>query len=114
MFGGSYFWAIGYTTLSQTGLIYITKTSPSAAFSPQPSSGYHIFSFIDNGAPGGDIAQYDYNTASDLTGGGGSLSYQKIGYYTMNNGVASAYWIRERAYPPNGVMPSSSLGSLVT
>ena len=31
---------------------------------------------------------------------------------TQQGGTWTAYWLRTRAYPPNGVMPSTSLGSL--
>jgi hypothetical protein len=81
-------------------------------FSPQPSAGYHIWSFIVS--PTSLTTEYDYGTGSAITTPISSSSYGAPGFGTYDfSPTAYAYWLRIRSYPPNGVMPSvSSFGSV--
>ena len=110
-------WVIGYPQHPVT-----TPTRPSfenygnggsytgtTAFSPQPSSGYHIWTYVS--APTGRAAGYDYGpqlvSATPMVP-------SPIGLYAYNNHDISinAYWARVRIYPPNGIMPSAAVGPL--
>jgi hypothetical protein len=90
--------------------------STSARFSSTPPEGYNVYS-LEMGIPSGgyfsEIGQYDYNSTTQATLGNCPI---KTSYYLMalsqNGGSIQAYWMRVRAYPPNGVMPSLSFGSV--
>jgi hypothetical protein len=87
------------------------------AFSSQPTINQnYVWSYIATGASA--ISQYGYQSGSQAT-----VSYPYVGSYaelTLQDSAISppaaltAYWIRTRAYPPGGVMPSATFGGVAT
>ncbi len=84
------------------------------AFSPLPNKGQaYVWSYMDTGTTA--ISQYNYQSGSQA-----SYAYPYVGSYatvTLQDSAIwpaslSASWIRTRAYPPNGVMPATSFGSV--
>ena len=83
-------------------------------FSPEPASGqYYVYSeyWLDSTS-----VPILYSYSNQITGGidsadlGTTLSPQIT---PDNNAYIATQWLRIRAYPPNGVMPTVSFGSLV-
>jgi hypothetical protein len=92
-----------------------SSTGPEA-FSVQPSGGMHIWSDINTGSLTGE---YDYGNPLTISNYGpyvyGELQIEagvNPGGIASIQGTAKtvAQWLRIRAYPPGGVMPSYSFG----
>jgi hypothetical protein len=81
------------------------------AFGSVPSSQNYLWSYIDTGSS--IVAQYNYQASSQASypcatsGGGGG--YSTTALESSVTGSLQAYWIRQRAYPPGGVMPAVSI-----
>jgi YVTN family beta-propeller protein len=79
------------------------------------TSSFVIYTLEDVGGPSGIIQTY-VNYASWLSGA--STTYTHSGYFdpfrhsNTNTPVSVIYWVRVRACPPNGVMPSVSFGPI--
>jgi len=90
----------GSTVIGQGSLIYASQYTA-------------IDSFIQS--PSGLTATFDGTSASASTN---ALTSGYIGFYiysaVANSNIATIQWLRTRAYPPNGVMPSVSFGGLST
>ena len=104
----------GWATPVGTGYGLIEyPTSPSSVNFPlQPSSSnYYVWStiFSVNGALS---STYDYSNSNLITGTT-STTIASIWLVSQSatGATISAYWVRTRADPPNGVMPSYSFGS---
>jgi hypothetical protein len=127
-YDGSFMWAmqnggtnpeqivIGYPYLAGTYTVdFNLATGPGGAFSPQPSSGYHVWSFLTD-LNANNYAQYDYSsTLSEPYGYAGSNTnpYTSIELISQgSSGQGKYYWVRTRAYPPGATMPSVAFGSV--
>ena len=88
---------------------YIYKNRRFVFYSPkEPLNAYNIYGMANNGADAwwyfNDVqVQTQTTTAS-------KPDEIRLGYGGSAGGTISAYWIRIRTYPPNGVMPSVSFG----
>lgn len=84
-------------------------------FSTQPSaSTYYVWSIEWLPSSSADI-YYNYGNALSPTDYSDTSTPVNIEITTQGNAVATlyAYWVRERAYPPGGVMPTVLMGNLV-
>ncbi len=80
-----------------------------------PSYGtYHIFS-VYSPSSAEDSFSYDYGATETLTGEP-MASSEPVGILQQIGGsnIATMYWIRIRAYPPNGVLPIIALSPLTS
>jgi len=107
--GGSQLNGVGITSSSSFG---ITVTPTVTAY----MNGIFSFAWL---ATGSQWYAYNYTsgTSSDTTSSITSTlyGYYGVGDYGYTTGSVDTqliYWLRTRAYPPNGTMPSTSLGSL--
>jgi hypothetical protein len=73
-------------------------------------SAYHVFSVI-NPNPSSLIMSYDYGQQDSSIGAWASA--QNIGAYAYETQPLYLQWVRMRAYPPSGVMPTQSFGTIV-
>ncbi len=99
----------------------VVTSSSAVGFTATPSvstSLQGIFSFAWL-ATGSQWYAYNYQTAtsSDTTASIASSLYGffgvgTVGYRSGSTNSQSIYWLRIRAYPPNGVMPSITFGSV--
>ena len=82
-------------------------------FSPQPSlNTYYVWSIIWNNTLDG-IEEYNYSHA-EVPSPYTSISSVYLSLLEQNDGNSafSVSWVRVRAYPPNGIMPSVTFGSV--
>ena len=94
---------IDYTPNSIT----VDRTNPSSAL-PTPTNTFVVMGFAVTASS--QNAQINYNSYISTTYTGVSpFTYLMIGSWD-NSGTVQ--WLRTRAYPPNGVMPSVSFGSV--
>jgi hypothetical protein len=65
-----------------------------------------------------EIWYHNYNSYSTTSSAAGSLPssiYPSIGIYEYSSSTSITFqWLRTRAYPPNGVMPSVAFGSVAS
>jgi len=80
------------------------------------TSNFTIYTLEDVGGSSGTIDTFvNYN----FWFSGNSTSFAHFGYfspfrhYNANTPASVLYWVRVRAYPPNGVMPYVSFGSII-
>ena len=63
-------------------------------------------------SPTGISSSLDYGSLSTLTGGY-TFNPATLQFFGSQSGKTHTYWERTRVYPPNGVMPSVTLGAIV-
>jgi len=107
---GTYGWYSGYSTYwqhGQTGSIFVTTSSSAVSVaSPTPSTNFTVESFY--AVTGTQIwglgitGSMNTLTSHDSTYTIPTTAYGVIG----NENYVTTNWLRTRAYPPNGVMPS--------
>ncbi len=111
MYNGYLFW------MSPTFAIYYIEESSGVSFTVISASGTasQVQQILSGVVGNGYQALYDNYEL--ITSGTNNLftpsQMQQIGF-RINAGtdvIENAYWLRVRAYPPNGVMPSVSIGS---
>ncbi len=109
-------------------------STPNYGIAPSSSTQYSVFTFASGISSGSTIATgsesspgiwslvnagsgatgiYDYSTSATNTAHLLSNPNATFGLYAASSGsMVHSQWIRLRTYPPNGIMPSESLGSL--
>ncbi len=95
-----------YVSNSQNGMGYVTS---SAASDGVP--------YINTLEWGGDTLTHLYNYGNAYTGTDTTYSLSQatqifIAQYGVSSPSSTTYWVRERAYPPGGVMPTASYGAV--
>lgn len=110
---------LGYSTFGQTGGIYLMQSgSETSVASPMAINKPEVFSFywVDGaehfwGNYGSEISATSTTVATAVTD---TLYAGGDWYYVTNSAYknTSYQWIRTRAYPPNGMMPTASVGSV--
>jgi len=112
-----YLWATRGSSASSVGDQLFTDSNGSygsfaTASGYSGTSNFAIYTLEDIGGSSGTIDTF-VNYSSWLSGA--STSFTHSGYfspfrhYNNNSPVSIFYWVRSRAYPPNGVMPSVEL-----
>ncbi|MDE1865872.1 MAG: hypothetical protein KGH94_04520 [Candidatus Micrarchaeota archaeon] len=85
------------------------------AFSPQPSFGNHVWSYSTN-LKSSTYASYDYGStiydSQNYIVNQHPDSFTSMQIVARYGGQLNVFWLRTRAYPPNGAMPSASFGSI--
>ena len=79
---------------------------------PTGDGNWHIYTLISGPDNNPVITQRDYSTYIDENNFPNSYLSGYIGPRYSSGSYAEYYWINARAYPPNGVMPSVSFGSV--
>jgi len=113
--GTGYLWATRGLSSTLNDELYTDNNGTYSAFATvsgtSGSSNFTIYTLEDVGGSSGTINTY-VNYQSWLSSS--STAYPHSGYFSPfrhfnNNTPASIiYWVRVRAYPPNGIMPSNS------
>ena len=113
--GTGYLWATRGLSSTLNDELYTDNNGTYSAFvtasGTSGSSNFTIYTLEDVGGSSGTINTY-VNYSSWFSGS--STAYPHSGYFSPfrhfnNNTPASIiYWVRVRAYPPNGTMPSNS------
>jgi hypothetical protein len=106
---GFYSGYLAYYHGGQTGYIFLSNSSSYTGIaSPTPQPFFNISSFYTQ--TGSQLWCENYNclSASNTIITIPTTTYLSIG----SSGGATYYWLRTRAYPPNGVMPSVIFGSV--
>jgi hypothetical protein len=76
-------------------------------------SAFHVFSIYWPGSTSATF-YYDYGAPGTITYGSMPTGSSGVGYEIWAQGPSNtltSYWVRARAEPPNGVMPTASLGA---
>ena len=96
---------VGYTYTSSVGV-------PTTNLGVSASTQMHIFTLYQTHSTAD--WQIDYGTLFSSTVGYGAATSSPLNLYSEEpaSGQAFVQWIRVRAYPPNGTMPSVSFGSV--
>ena len=79
---------------------------------PTGDGSWHVYTLISGSNNNPAITQKDYSTYIDETNFPSSYTSGYIGPRYCGGSYAEYYWIRVRAYPPNGVMPSATFGTV--
>ncbi len=99
-------WAIGATSSGAVSSWSIGSNTPVATANTQ----YVMTFYYDSGAM---VLLADYQTATSVDNSFSSPQYISFnGYGSSGAGNGFIQWLRTRTYPPNGVMPSVSFGSV--
>jgi hypothetical protein len=119
--GTSYFSAIGLASLKSSGVIYnaaggCQMGATTALFHTGPPGGNNVYS-IELGTPSSNlftlIGQYNYNSGPEATLADCPVQTDsRLELYAQNSGTVQAQWMRVRAYPPNGAMPTTSFSGI--
>ena len=94
---------------------YNLQNSIPSEFIPNLNQYYVIGSFVSNNIVG---EQVNYNTLLKASGTFSTSQYIILGFFGGSSSGTTpinpifVQWVRVRAYPPNGIMPSVSFGSL--
>ena len=113
--GTGYLWATRGLSSSSNDQLYTDNNGSYSAFATASgtsgSSNFTIYTLEDVGGSSGTINTY-VNYSSWLSSS--STTFPHSGYFSpfrhYNNSTPASiiYWVRVRAYPPNGIMPSNS------
>ena len=93
---------------------YNIQSNVESSFTPSLNVPYIIGSFVSSSEVGETV---NYTTSLSASGTFNTQQYIILGYFTGSSAAATAdnpifvQWVRTRAYPPSGVMPSVSLGT---
>ncbi len=99
-------WAIGVTSSGGVTSWSANSNTPVATANTQ----YVMTFYYDSGAM---VLLADYQTATSVDNSFSSPQYISFnGYGTSGAGNGFIQWLRTRAYPPNGAMPSVTFGSV--
>ena len=85
----------------------INSMSLNSGYQDLINGAYEIYSYTVSGSSG--FFQVNYSKTTPTETGYTSITYIGFGSYTD---TLQGYWLRTRAYPPNGVMPSIAFGSI--
>ena len=108
----SILWAQRGSSGSDAFYVYASGTYTREARWPYSIDGnMHIYTLVDGPNNNPLIAQTDYSTKESFTS---MPSTYNSGPFGPRDFIGTTYWqwVRVRAYPPNGVMPSVSFGSV--
>ena len=96
------YWGIGSTLNGQVnGWLATSNTDPSVANTYYLITGYYI--------SGAETLFENYNNIVSATNTF-SNSYLALAAYSSTSSTSYVQWVRVRAYPPNGIMPSRAFG----
>ena len=101
---------MGYYQPGQTGnIFYSTSSSITSIASPVPTTSFYVSGFYWQTGHQEWWTNYESISATNSL-----ISAPPTDYLVMGSDEGwTAYWLRTRAYPPNGVMPSVTFSSVV-
>ena len=104
--GGPWLW--GTSSFVWEGLHSDTNFELSASGLPAPAlNTWYVLTLASDGTNGYWYANYNLLTSASTASGS-----NYVGFWVDTSDTQVYYWARVRAYPPNGVMPSVSFGSV--
>jgi len=104
--GGPWVWVC--SSLSWEGLHSDTNFELSASGPPAPAlNTWYVLGLASSGSTGYWYVNYNLLTSASTSSGS-----NYVGFWVDASDTQIYYWLRTRAYPPKGVMPSVSFGGL--
>ncbi len=104
--GGPWLW--GTSSFVWEGLHSDTNFELSASGLPAPAlNTWYVLTLASDGTNGYWYANYNLLTSASTASGS-----NYVGFWVDTSDTQVYYWARVRAYPPNGVMPSVTFGSV--